>query len=309
MVPEDEIEPVRELPDAETLPEGDAPLDQAVVIKLNGGLGTSMGMDARQVAARGQGRPGLPRRDRAPGARAARVERRAAAARADELLPHARGLAGAARALRRARLRRAVRLRPAQGAQAARRRARRRRSGRRTRPRVVPARPRRHLSRAADLGDARALLEHGYRYAFMSNADNLGAVLDPRILAWIAAEGLPYVVRGSSAARMAAGRPAQLQGQPRPSTHRHSAGRRCRPPGGPPELSTSRRAGTIRVRTGSSSPTVGAADSSTSCGFSRTRTGRTRASRRPGRSCSTRERRARRRAAPRAGQTTAPLAT
>jgi UTP--glucose-1-phosphate uridylyltransferase len=36
------------------------------------------------------------------------------------------------------------------------------------------------------------LLEHGYRYAFMANADNLGAVLDPRILAWIAAEELPY---------------------------------------------------------------------------------------------------------------------
>ena len=37
------------------------------------------------------------------------------------------------------------------------------------------------------------LLERGYRYAFVSNADNLGAMLDPRILAWFAAEGLPYV--------------------------------------------------------------------------------------------------------------------
>jgi UTP--glucose-1-phosphate uridylyltransferase len=37
-----------------------------------------------------------------------------------------------------------------------------------------------------------ALLEHGYRYAFISNSDNLGAVLDPRILAWFAGEGLPY---------------------------------------------------------------------------------------------------------------------
>src|SRR4029079_13322028 len=37
------------------------------------------------------------------------------------------------------------------------------------------------------------LLERGYRYAFMSNTDNLGAVLDPRILAWVASEGLPYV--------------------------------------------------------------------------------------------------------------------
>jgi hypothetical protein len=45
MVPEDAIEPVRELPDADALPEaGDAPLDEAVVLKLNGGLGTSMGM-------------------------------------------------------------------------------------------------------------------------------------------------------------------------------------------------------------------------------------------------------------------------
>jgi UTP--glucose-1-phosphate uridylyltransferase len=37
-----------------------------------------------------------------------------------------------------------------------------------------------------------ALLEHGYRYAFLSNSDNLGAELDPRILAWFAGEGIPY---------------------------------------------------------------------------------------------------------------------
>ena len=37
------------------------------------------------------------------------------------------------------------------------------------------------------------LLDHGYRYAFMSNSDNLGAVLEPRILAWFAGEGLPYL--------------------------------------------------------------------------------------------------------------------
>jgi UTP--glucose-1-phosphate uridylyltransferase len=36
------------------------------------------------------------------------------------------------------------------------------------------------------------LLEHGYEYAFLSNSDNLGAVLDPRVLAWFAAEGLPF---------------------------------------------------------------------------------------------------------------------
>ena len=38
------------------------------------------------------------------------------------------------------------------------------------------------------------LLERDYRYAFVSNADNLGAVLEPRILAWIAGEGIPFVM-------------------------------------------------------------------------------------------------------------------
>jgi UTP--glucose-1-phosphate uridylyltransferase len=38
-----------------------------------------------------------------------------------------------------------------------------------------------------------ALLEHGYRYLFLSNSDNLGAVLDPRILAWIAREEIPFL--------------------------------------------------------------------------------------------------------------------
>src|SRR6185503_11344159 len=45
MIPESAIDPVTDLPDADALPEADAPLDEAVVIKLNGGLGTSMGMD------------------------------------------------------------------------------------------------------------------------------------------------------------------------------------------------------------------------------------------------------------------------
>ena len=37
-------------------------------------------------------------------------------------------------------------------------------------------------------GMLEALLDDGYRYAFVSNSDNLGAVLDPRILAWLARE-------------------------------------------------------------------------------------------------------------------------
>src|SRR3954447_9235148 len=45
-LPEDELEPIEGLPALDDLPASDdAPLDRAVVIKLNGGLGTSMGMD------------------------------------------------------------------------------------------------------------------------------------------------------------------------------------------------------------------------------------------------------------------------
>jgi UTP--glucose-1-phosphate uridylyltransferase len=39
-----------------------------------------------------------------------------------------------------------------------------------------------------------ALLDGGYRYAFVSNSDNLGAVLEPRILSWMAREEIPFVM-------------------------------------------------------------------------------------------------------------------
>jgi UTP--glucose-1-phosphate uridylyltransferase len=38
------------------------------------------------------------------------------------------------------------------------------------------------------------LLEHGFEYALMANSDNLGAVLDPRVLAWFARERLPFAM-------------------------------------------------------------------------------------------------------------------
>jgi UTP--glucose-1-phosphate uridylyltransferase len=37
------------------------------------------------------------------------------------------------------------------------------------------------------------LLERGYEYLFLSNSDNLGAALEPRILAWFAREELPFL--------------------------------------------------------------------------------------------------------------------
>ena len=39
-----------------------------------------------------------------------------------------------------------------------------------------------------------ALLDGGYRHAFVANVDNLGAVLEPRILAWLAREQIPFLM-------------------------------------------------------------------------------------------------------------------
>ena len=45
-----------------------------------------------------------------------------------------------------------------------------------------------------------ALLERGYEYAFVSNSDNLGGVLEPRILDWFASERLPFLMEVTEAA-------------------------------------------------------------------------------------------------------------
>lgn len=46
----------------------------------------------------------------------------------------------------------------------------------------------------ASSGMLETLRSNGFRYAFVSNADNLGAVLDLRILGWLAEAGLPFVM-------------------------------------------------------------------------------------------------------------------
>ncbi|MFC5731019.1 MULTISPECIES: UTP--glucose-1-phosphate uridylyltransferase [Nocardioides] len=38
------------------------------------------------------------------------------------------------------------------------------------------------------------LIEQGYRYAFVSNSDNLGAVADPRVAGWFAQSGAPFAI-------------------------------------------------------------------------------------------------------------------
>lgn len=39
-----------------------------------------------------------------------------------------------------------------------------------------------------------ALIEEGYRYVFVSNSDNLGAVADPAVAGWFAASGAPFAI-------------------------------------------------------------------------------------------------------------------
>ena len=106
------------------------------------------------------------------------------------------GLARGARGARPAQRRPGPRLRAEPGAEApGRRHARARRAGRRTRS-SSGRRPGTATStrRSPAPGCSRALLEQGYRWAFVSNADNLGATLDPRILAWIAREEVPFLM-------------------------------------------------------------------------------------------------------------------
>ncbi len=49
----------------------------------------------------------------------------------------------------------------------------------------------------ASSGMLETLLSHGIRYAFLSNSDNLGAVLEPRILGWVASQGIPFAMEVS----------------------------------------------------------------------------------------------------------------
>ncbi|CAM3445658.1 UTP--glucose-1-phosphate uridylyltransferase [Nocardioides dubius] len=45
-----------------------------------------------------------------------------------------------------------------------------------------------------DTGLLDTLLEQGYRHVFVSNSDNLGAIADPRVAGWFAASGAPFAI-------------------------------------------------------------------------------------------------------------------
>jgi UTP--glucose-1-phosphate uridylyltransferase len=193
LIAEDAIEPVRELQDADELPDTDAPLDEAVVIKLNGGLGTSMGMNRAKSLL--EVKDGLTFLDVI--ARQVLALRRASGARIPLVLMNSFHTRDDSLALlgRYDELASDVAfdfvqhkepkllvdgLRPAEWPPS----------------RTLEWCPPGHGDIYPALltsGMLATLLERGYRYAFISNSDNLGAVLDPRILAWFASERLPYM--------------------------------------------------------------------------------------------------------------------
>jgi UTP--glucose-1-phosphate uridylyltransferase len=192
MLPESEIEPVEDVQQLDDLPDGDAPLDQAVVIKLNGGLGTSMGMTrAKSLIEAKDGltfldliaRQVLELRERT-GARLPLVLMNSFRTR-DEALAALDDAVGSDV--------------PPDFVQ-------------HKEPKILvedlmPVEwpddpslewcPPGHGDLYTALltsGMLDALREHGYRYAFVSNSDNLGAVLDPRILGWLAREEIPFAM-------------------------------------------------------------------------------------------------------------------
>ena len=195
MLPEDSIEPVDEVAEFADLPEEDGPLDRAVVLKLNGGLGTSMGMT--QAKSLIEAKDGLAFLDIV--ARQVQALRERAGAPVPLVLMNSFYTRddSLAKLAEHPELESPV---PADFVQ-------------HKEPKLlvdgpdagrVARRPRRRSGARPGHGDLYtalltsgmldALLDGGYRWAFISNSDNLAAVLEPRVLAWIAREEIPFVM-------------------------------------------------------------------------------------------------------------------
>jgi UTP--glucose-1-phosphate uridylyltransferase len=196
LIGEADIEPVDALPDAEDLDaDGEDVLDQAVVLRLNGGLGTSMGLDGPKSLL--EVREGLTFLDVV--ARQVLALRERTGARLPLVLMNS----FSTREPSLERLSRYPDL-PVEGLELD--------FLQNKEPKLVEdtLEP---VSWEADpslewappghgdlypalvsSGMLAALLEQGYRYAFVANVDNLGAVLDPRILGWMAREGFPFLM-------------------------------------------------------------------------------------------------------------------
>jgi UTP--glucose-1-phosphate uridylyltransferase len=196
---EADIEPVAELPDADELPEDEAgaraALDRTVVIKLNGGLGTSMGMTAPKSLL--EVKDGLTFLDitvrqildlrASTGAQLPLVLMNSFATRdasLEALEPYDElPVAGVAADFVQSKA-------PKLDAES-------------LEPVSWPADPGMEWAPPGhgDLypslqssGMLQALLDAGYDYAFVANVDNLGAVMEPRILAWFARQEIPFLM-------------------------------------------------------------------------------------------------------------------
>ena len=195
MLPESEIEPVGELPTLDELPEGDPALvDSAVVVKLNGGLGTSMGMTRAKSLI--EAKDGLTFLDIVVGqvlgvrerfgARVPLVLMNSFATREDSLTalaahPEIESDVPLDFLQNKVPKIRADDLQPVEWPDD---------------PSLEWAPPGHGdlYTALVTSGMLDALLERGYRFAFVSNSDNLGAVLDARILSWVAREEAPFAM-------------------------------------------------------------------------------------------------------------------
>jgi UTP--glucose-1-phosphate uridylyltransferase len=196
---EAEIEPVADLPDADDLPEDEEgareALAQTVVIKLNGGLGTSMGMSGPKSLL--EVKDGLTFLDIT--VRQILELRRRMDAALPLVLMNSFATRDASLAALDAYDDLAVDGVPTDFLQS--------KVPKLTADDLAPASwaddprlewaPPGHGDLYPSLlssGMLQALLDGGYRYAFVANVDNLGAVMAPRILAWFAREQIPFLM-------------------------------------------------------------------------------------------------------------------
>jgi UTP--glucose-1-phosphate uridylyltransferase len=194
-LPESELEPLDEVQGSEALPDGDpADLERAVVLKLNGGLGTSMGMTkAKSLVEVKDGhtfldviaRQVLHLRE-SHGAQIPLLLMNSFATRDDSLEALERypdlPLEGLPLDFMQGRVPKLL----AEGYAPVSWEAD---------PSLEWAPPGHGdvFTSLASSGMLDTLLERGYEYLFLSNSDNLGAVLEPRILSWFAREELPFL--------------------------------------------------------------------------------------------------------------------
>jgi UTP--glucose-1-phosphate uridylyltransferase len=196
---ESEIEPVHELPDADELPEDEhgarEALERMVVVKLNGGLGTSMGMTGPKSLL--EVKDGLTFLDVV--ARQILELRRRTGARLPLVLMNSFATRDASLQALRAHPELPVEGIPADFVQSRAPKLDAESLGPVEWPADPPLEwaPPGHGDLYPSLlssGLLDALLDGGYQYAFVANVDNLGAVIDRRILAWLARERIPFLM-------------------------------------------------------------------------------------------------------------------